>query len=229
MSGVELVAVAGADALEYLQGQVTQDLKDLRAGERTRTLVLDPDGTLVAFAAVRLDAPDAICLEVPAGVASALQARLERFAIRADVGFEVAVADAGGAGDAGLRSELARIDAGIPGRAELDAALVTQSLEPSLVAQCVSFTKGCYPGQELVARMHSRNATPPYVLRRLTVDEPVVAGAPAGDPSFEGRVTSVVEGGDGTWHALCVLHRRDATSHAVDVHLPSGPARAMLR
>jgi hypothetical protein len=67
------------------------------------------------------------------------------------------------------------------------------------------------------------------VLRRMTIDEAVVAGTAAGDPSFEGRVTSVAEAGDGTWHALCVLHRRDAAEGGVDVHGPAGTVRAMLR
>ncbi|MFM8712448.1 MAG: hypothetical protein ACKOE7_03635, partial [Actinomycetota bacterium] len=33
--------------------------------------------------------------------------------------------------------------------------------ETSLVDVCVSFTKGCYPGQELVERMDSRGSTAP--------------------------------------------------------------------
>ena len=45
-------------------------------------------------------------------------------------------------------------------------------------AEAVSFTKGCYPGQELVERMDSRGASAPRVLR--TVDAP--AGTAPGDP-----------------------------------------------
>ena len=39
--------------------------------------------------------------------------------------------------------------------------------ETSLVDVCVSFTKGCYPGQELVERMDSRGSTAPRRLLRL--------------------------------------------------------------
>ena len=39
--------------------------------------------------------------------------------------------------------------------------------ETSLVDMCVSFTKGCYPGQELVERMDSRGSTAPRRLMRL--------------------------------------------------------------
>lgn len=39
--------------------------------------------------------------------------------------------------------------------------------ETSLVDVCVSFTKGCYPGQELVERMDSRGSSAPRRLMRL--------------------------------------------------------------
>lgn len=41
--------------------------------------------------------------------------------------------------------------------------------ETSIVDVCVSFTKGCYPGQELVERMDSRGSTAPRRLMRLPV------------------------------------------------------------
>jgi folate-binding Fe-S cluster repair protein YgfZ len=58
----------------------------------------------------------------------------------------------------------------------------------------VSFTKGCYPGQELVERMDSRGATAPFVLR--DIDD---SGYAPGDPYIVdgvevGRVTSVAGG-----------------------------------
>jgi folate-binding protein YgfZ len=50
--------------------------------------------------------------------------------------------------------------------------------ETGVVAAAVSFTKGCYPGQELVERMDSRGAAAPRLLQRVTV----AAGTQAGDP-----------------------------------------------
>ena len=46
-----------------------------------------------------------------------------------------------------------------------------------VVGVAVSFTKGCYPGQELVERMDSRGSVAPRTLRRLTPSE----GARPGD------------------------------------------------
>lgn len=42
-----------------------------------------------------------------------------------------------------------------------------------VVQVAVSFSKGCYPGQELVERMDSRSTTAPVVLRAVPVDTPV--------------------------------------------------------
>jgi len=71
-----------------------------------------------------------------------------------------------------------------------------------VVTEAVSFTKGCYPGQELVERMDSRGAQAPKSLR--AVDVPV--GTAAGDEvEVDGtpvRVTSVA----GT-RALALIHR----------------------
>ena len=63
-----------------------------------------------------------------------------------------------------------------------------------VVPVAVSFTKGCYPGQELVERMDSRGATAPTLLRSIPD-----AGFSPGDPYVVdgvevGRVTSVAEG-----------------------------------
>ena len=54
-----------------------------------------------------------------------------------------------------------RIRLGWPSMADLAGAVPAMT---GIVEHTVSFTKGCYTGQELVARMHYRNAVPP---RRL--------------------------------------------------------------
>lgn len=53
--------------------------------------------------------------------------------------------------------------------------------ETGLIDVAVSFTKGCYPGQELVERMDSRGSTAPRTLRRL----------PAVMPESDGRTGDV--------------------------------------
>jgi folate-binding protein YgfZ len=63
--------------------------------------------------------------------------------------------------------------------------------ETGLVAECVSFTKGCYVGQEVVARLDARGAHVNKSLRGLRLRAPVPAGARVTVAGAEvGRVTT---------------------------------------
>jgi folate-binding protein YgfZ len=65
------------------------------------------------------------------------------------------------------RLDQARIRAGWPAMgAELTDRTIPGETGP-LLDVAVSFTKGCYPGQELVERMNSRGAAAPRLLRRV--------------------------------------------------------------
>ena len=64
--------------------------------------------------------------------------------------------------------------------------------ETGIVEHAVSFTKGCYPGQELVERMDSRRATPPRQLRVIERSPEMVVGSEVvRDGAVVGVVTSV--------------------------------------
>jgi folate-binding protein YgfZ len=210
----ETVVVDGPDAHSYLDSQCTQDLSSLAVGDTAPTLVLQPSGVLVTVASVTRTDAASLSVEVPWGAGGPTAARLRRFAIRA----ELTVHEPVPVGHSETFGGVARLRAGIPGPAELARELVPHALAAALRERCVSFTKGCYPGQELVARMQARGATPPYVLRGLSADAPIAAGDPVGDAGFDGAVTSVLPDPDGGgWLALCVLHRRDAQGATVEV------------
>ncbi len=78
---------------------------------------------------------------------------------------------ANGARPAGfLAFEAARVEAGIP-RFGADVSPENFPAEAGLLERAVSFHKGCYPGQETVARMHYRGH-PNRKLYRLAVEGP---------------------------------------------------------
>jgi len=89
--------------------------------------------------------------------------------------------------------EAVRIEAGIPVMgAELDEGTIPA--EAGVVDRSVSFTKGCYTGQELVARIDSRGGNVPRHLRGVVF--PAGTTPPAGatmsvDGKESGRLTSV--------------------------------------
>jgi folate-binding protein YgfZ len=77
---------------------------------------------------------------------------------------------------------VARVDAAWPAMGAEIVPGETIPAETGITEVAVSFTKGCYPGQELVERMDSRAVTAPKLLQRLTAAEAERLGA---------RVTSV--------------------------------------
>ena len=89
----------------------------------------------------------------------------------------------------------ARIEAGWPAMGTEIEPGETIPAETGVTSTAVSFTKGCYPGQELVERMDSRGSIAPRLLQ--VVD--VAPGTAAGDPLLRngesiGTVTSVAGG-----------------------------------
>jgi folate-binding protein YgfZ len=103
--------------------------------------------------------------------------------------------------------EVLRIEAGFPvAPAELDERTIPA--EAGLVASSVSFTKGCYTGQELVARIDSRGSNVPRRLRRLRFSGPVAVGASLIALGKEvGRVTSVTRSPELGWVGLGYVQR----------------------
>jgi folate-binding protein YgfZ len=82
--------------------------------------------------------------------------------------------------------ERLRIESGVPamGR-ELTASMIPVDAGQWLIDASVSFTKGCYTGQELVARIDSRGGNAPHPVRGLRVAGRVDVGAPVS--TVEGR------------------------------------------
>ena len=100
--------------------------------------------------------------------------------------------------------ERARIEAGVPAWGkELDDSILPA--EAGLDETHISFTKGCFPGQEPVARLHFRGH-PNRGLRVLELAELPDYDAPLLHDGREvGRVTSAAHRGDGTVVALAYV------------------------
>jgi folate-binding protein YgfZ len=96
--------------------------------------------------------------------------------------------------------------------AELDDRTIPA--ESGLVDRSVSFTKGCYTGQELVARVDARGSNTPRKLRAVVLDAP---GAAPGDAVVvDGREVGTLTSVAGR-HALAYVRREavDATDAEV--------------
>lgn len=107
--------------------------------------------------------------------------------------------------------ELARVKAGLA-HAHLDAFLGLLPQECGL-ERAVSYKKGCYIGQEIMARLEARG-NPRYELRQVLLDKAVARGTKVLLGSREvGQVGAVIADQD-TFTALAVL-RRDLEPDAV--------------
>ena len=107
--------------------------------------------------------------------------------------------------------ELARVMAKWPTMG-VDMTSDSMPAETGLTDCAVSFTKGCYPGQELVERMDSRGAKAPRQLQLIRAD----TGARAGEP--------VVLNGEeiGSYTSVCqefalALIKRSADSRSIEI------------
>lgn len=184
----DVVIVEGADAQSYLHSQVSQDMNGMAVGEQRWTFVLEPTGKVEALARVTKAGEQRFELDIDAGFGEALLGRVNRFKIRVDAATSL------GAARGEPTDEAARITAGWP---KMGAEIVPGETIPAgtgLSRLAVNFTKGCYPGQELVERMDSRAAEAPKSLRRLTVGDGAAPGDPILDDGNEVGVLTSVSG-----------------------------------
>ena len=205
----DFVRVAGPEARPFLQGQLSQDVDTLAPGHTRMSFLLQPSGKVDAYLRVSCIADEAFLLDVDTGWGDAVVDRLQRFKLRtkadiARVGGWQCIAEVDEVGGLveeiiddieveGLPSDLEsyevlRIKAGIPAMGhEIDENTIPASL--GVNDRAVSFTKGCYTGQELVARIDSRGGNTPTKLvgfrGTAKVGEPVVI-----DGREVGRITS---------------------------------------
>ncbi len=170
----DAVTVTGADAMTYLQSQLSQEIRDLGVGDARWTFLLEPNGRIDVLARVTRTADDSYRLDTDAGFGEVLLARVNRFKIRVRAEVELHESGERSLDD---RVEGQRIESGWPRMGSEIVTGETIPAETGLNELAVDFKKGCYPGQELVERMDSRAAVAPRSLRRLDVSE----GAAAGD------------------------------------------------
>jgi folate-binding protein YgfZ len=232
------IVAAGADAAEYLQGQLTNDTEALEPGDGTYAALLDRKGHMQSDMRVLRpgEGPDlwldlersalptvlkhltmySIGRDVAVGDVSAERtilsligprsveiagaaalpedaceetavAGVECLAVGTDAGIDLIVAvstaerlrgallEAGAVAVSSEAAEILRIESGVP-RYGAEMGAETMPAEAGIVERAISFTKGCYIGQETVARLHYKGR-PNRHLRGLKLSAPAAPGA----------------------------------------------------
>lgn len=120
------------------------------------------------------------------------------------------------------------IQEGIPSVTAATAELFVPQMLNLDALQGISFTKGCYPGQEIVARTHYLGRLKQRMYRaRVQSEQPVVAGTPLFAPNFPGQsVGTVVDAEmapDGDYVLLAVIQIASVEAGVVSLVSAEGP------
>lgn len=176
----QLIKVSGADAVEFLQGQLTQDVSQLAAAGRMLAAWCNARGRVITV--VRLATiGDGIAMIVPNDLADEVCSKLLMYRFRAKVDIAPTDDDCSPLVDPRDLDPGALIQAGIP---HIDARN-SETFTPHMLnldkLDAISFTKGCYTGQEIVARTEHRGKSKRRMMRYLADGDGVAAGAAVTD------------------------------------------------
>ena len=155
-----VIRATGADAASFLQGQLSNDFVLLPTNQWQLAAYCSPKGRMLAsFWGIKLGAND-ICLVLSKDIAAATLKRLSMFVMRAKLMLTAA--------DDMLPELLSQHGLATWSEREVERGVtrITAPLVDLFVPQMlnyesiggVSFKKGCYPGQEIVARSQFRGA-----------------------------------------------------------------------
>ena len=201
------IRVSGPDAEDYLQRMVSNDVAALAPGDLCDALLLTAKARIIAPLRILRRASDDFLVLTEPNLGEVVRTQLlrARFAAKAEIEPEQhrswlvlgggEVLDERPAGDDASEEEFERwrIESRLPrwGR-ELDERVLPA--EAGLEETHISFSKGCYPGQEPIARQHYRGK----VNRRLRVLDTEGDVGPGDelllDDKTVGRITSAVDG-----------------------------------
>ncbi len=184
---MSVIAIRGPEAARFLQGQLSADMEALAAGARVLTGLHNPQGRVIALLDIQRTSMEEFLALLPAALAGPVAARLGKYVLRA----KVRIGEATPGSAAPRESALQQVRAGIPQvYAATSETFVAQMLNLDLLG-AIAFDKGCYTGQEVIARAHYRGRVKRRMQRWLNGSgKPLEPGDAARGP--DGRTLQVV-------------------------------------
>ena len=178
-----MIAVSGNDAQEFLQGQLTNDILLLSKRDRLLAAWCNAKGRVICLMRV-VPIKDGYGLIVPSELTDELVRRLTMYRFRSQVEFSVEAVTAAqiDADDFASAHELlaARLRSGVAEIWRAQSEKFTPHMLNLDLLDAISLDKGCYTGQEVVARTHYRGASKRRCLRFRSA-EPVSPGDKVSD------------------------------------------------
>ena len=168
MLSISTLKVSGQDAAEFLQGQLTNDIRRLENEPEMLAAWCNPKGRVIWFGTV-WPIESGFGLSVPSDMADDLLRRLTMFRFRSKV--ELEILDEGKTVDPAVL-----VENGTPYIGPAQSEQFTPHMLNLDLLGAISFDKGCYTGQEIVARTHYKGATKRRT-RRFVASGPVAEGS----------------------------------------------------
>ena len=236
MPDLQLLEISGADAVSFAHAQFSSDVRGLASGAWQWSAWLSPQGRVRAFFHLLRDSDECLRLLLRGGDVEALRVALAPYVLRAKVELRVSnrgvcgsarpvahalalpglpprwlvTGEAPGDVDSSIQAlehwRLADIRAGLP--------ILEQNLRDQLLPQwlgldrlgAISVSKGCYPGQEIMSRLHFKggNKRSLYRIELAGTPAPGTALSAAGDAAA-GTVVMSVRRQDNRAEALACL------------------------
>ena len=214
-----LLHFRGTDSVKFLQGQLSNDMRSLSNAGSLLAGLHNPQGRVLALLRLLAPAPDHVVALLPAELAGTIATALRRYVLRAKVTIS-ADADTAALAQFAAQSPAATLSAATAAHA-LDIAngmpqvytassglFVSQMLNLDCIG-AISFDKGCYTGQEIIARTHYRGRMKRRMQRFMSAAS--VALAPGQDVMLgDGRTAQIVDAvthADGRTEFLAVAPR----------------------
>ena len=164
---ISTINVTGPDAFEFLQGQLSNDLARLETDAEIFAAWCNPKGRVIWFGTV-WKTDSGYAMSALAETAESIVQKLTVFRFRSKLEFEVV--------DDGVTVDpVELIRGGYPYIGVEQSEQFTPHMLNLDLLDAISFDKGCYTGQEIVARTHYKGATKRRTLR-FESDKPVSAG-----------------------------------------------------
>jgi folate-binding protein YgfZ len=175
------ILASGSDAFEFLQAQLSNDLRLLEERAELLSAWCNPKGRVICTLRLRRR-DEGYEMILPAELADSVLKRLTMFRFRSKVELEPAAASPEDLRIPGSTHDwqLENLRAGLAEIWQAQSEQFTPHMLNLDLIGAVSFDKGCYPGQEIVARTHYRGNSKRRT-HRFESAEPVSAGDKVSD------------------------------------------------
>ena len=141
--------ITGPDAQKFLQGQVTCDVKKIAPGDHSWGAHCNLKGRIIANFKLHCESTETYNLALPESMIKVLQTSLQKYAVFSKVDLSIT--------DKSIEQSTLEL---IQQRVAIILPETQEKFTPQAIGfekiGGVSFDKGCYTGQEIIARMHYR-------------------------------------------------------------------------